>query len=157
MDYKKLGLKCGLEIHKQLETNEKLFCSCKSQLSDRNVMKFTRKLRPVAGELGDIDVATLHEVMKNKTYVYSVYPDETCLVETDSEPPHDINREALETVLKVAVMLNCDIPDEIHVMRKTVIDGSNTSGFQRTAIIGINGHIKTSFGNVGIDNISIEE
>lgn len=157
MDYKKIGMKSGIEIHKQLESGHKLFCSCKPNLADRPINKINRKLRPVAGELGDIDVATLHETMKNKKYEYAVYPEESCLVETDSEPPHEINRDALETVLKIAVMLNCDIPDEIHVMRKIVIDGSNTSGFQRTAIVGTNGYINTSFGKVGIDNISIEE
>jgi len=157
MDYKKVGLKCGIEIHKQLETKHKLFCSCKSQLSSKPNSEFRRKLRPVAGELGDIDVATLHERMKNKLFVYTVYPEETCLVETDSEPPHPLNREALDIGLKIAVLLNCEIPDEIHVMRKTVIDGSNTSGFQRTAMIGINGYLNTTFGKVGISNVLLEE
>jgi len=157
MDYKKLGLKCGIEIHKQLDTDRKLFCSCASRLSEKSTMKFNRKLRPVAGEMGEVDAAAMHEKLKDKNFVYTVYNDETCLVETDSEPPHELNREALEICLKIAVMLHCEIPDEIHVMRKTVIDGSNTSGFQRTAIVGINGHLDTSFGKVGITNVAVEE
>ena len=155
-DYEKIGLKCGLEIHQQLDTH-KLFCSCDSQMNKQPNDEIFRKMRAVAGELGDVDAAALHEVLRNKDFFYKVYPEEACLVEADCEPPHDMNKEALEIALKIALMLNCEIPEEIHVMRKQVIDGSNTSGFQRTAIIGLNGSLVTSFGKVGITNISIEE
>ncbi len=158
MDYKKLGLKCGIEIHQQLDTQKKLFCNCYSRLSKENVkMVLKRRLRPVAGELGDIDAAAAFEALKNKEFHYNVYPMETCTVEMDSEPPHPVNQEALEIALQIALMLNCDIPDELHVMRKTVIDGSNTSGFQRTVIVGLNGFLETSSGKVGITNVCLEE
>ncbi|MBN2042573.1 MAG: Glu-tRNA(Gln) amidotransferase subunit GatE [Candidatus Aenigmarchaeota archaeon] len=158
MDFSKLGLKCGIEIHQQLDTDHKLFCGCRNSLSDQEFsVTINRKLRPVAGEMGDIDPAALHEKMRNLSFVYNAYPMETCLVESDSEPPHELNRDALETSLTIGMLTNCMIPDEIHVMRKTVIDGSNTSGFQRTAIVGLDGKIKTTFGDVGITNVCLEE
>jgi len=157
-EYEKLGLKCGIEIHQQLDTEHKLFCNCACRLSDSDpVSSFSRKLRPVAGETGGIDPAALHEILKNKSFHYSVYPRESCMVEGDEEPPHDLNMEGLDMALTIGLLMDCSIPDEIHMMRKTVIDGSNTSGFQRTAIIGTGGKIKTSFGDVGITNLCLEE
>jgi glutamyl-tRNA(Gln) amidotransferase subunit E len=157
-DISSLGLKCGIEIHQQLDTGRKLFCNCASRFStDKPAMMITRRLRPVAGETGDIDQAVLHEIMRNMEFHYAVYPSESCLVEADEEPPHGLNTEALDIALTAAMLMNCEIPDEIHVMRKTVIDGSNTAGFQRTAIVGLDGKIKTSAGDVGITNLSVEE
>jgi glutamyl-tRNA(Gln) amidotransferase subunit E len=158
IDYEKIGLKCGIEIHQQLDTEHKLFCSCKARLSpSKPDTEVVRKLRAVAGELGEVDLAALHEIMRNKEFHYQAYPEETCLVECDDEPPHELNREALGVALTIGLLMKCEIPEEIHVMRKTVIDGSNTSGFQRTAIIGLNGKIQTSFGDVGITNLCLEE
>jgi len=158
IDYTKIGLKCGIEIHQQLDTERKLFCSCMARLSpSKPDTEIVRKLRAVAGELGEIDVAALSEFLKGREFVYHAYPEETCLVESDEEPPHDLNGEALGISLTIAELLKCEVPEEIHVMRKTVLDGSNTSGFQRTAIVGMNGTLKTSFGEVGITNLSLEE
>ena len=158
MDYQKIGLKAGLEIHQQLDTEKKLFCNCKSRLSqDKHTKTISRTLKPVTGETGEVDVAASHELLKNKVFEYLVYPEETCEVETDEEPPHEMNPDALSIGLQIATMLNCKIPDEIHIMRKTVVDGSNTAGFQRTAIVGMKGFIETSFGKVGIANVSVEE
>ncbi len=156
LDYKGLGLKCGIEIHQQL-TGKKLFCACSSAMREKPKSEIVRRLRAVVGELGDVDVAAQYEALKGKVFVYKLYPGESCLVEMDEEPPHPINRQALETALQVALMLNCEIPDEIHIMRKTVLDGSNTTGFQRTAIIGLNGWVETAFGRVGITNVCLEE
>jgi glutamyl-tRNA(Gln) amidotransferase subunit E len=156
LDYRKLGLKCGLEIHQQLDTH-KLFCDCGTSMQDKADSGIVRRLRAVAGELGAVDAAALHEVLRGREFHYRIYPNESCLVETDSEPPHDLNREALDISLQIAMMLNCDIPDEIHMMRKQVIDGSNTTGFQRTAVLGLNGFLKTPLGKVGITNVSLEE
>lgn len=156
MNYNDLGLKCGLEIHQRLNT-KKLFCGCSSTMKEGPTAKVMRTLTAVAGETEEIDPAALHEQQRDRTFYYAVYSNESCLVELDEEPPHAINPDALYAALQVAKMLHCDIPDEIHVMRKIVIDGSNTGGFQRTAIVGLGGHINTSFGRVGITNVSLEE
>lgn len=151
-----LELKAGLEIHQQLDTN-KLFCNCPSTLrSDEPLFKIERKLNPVVGETGKIDTAAAHEKTKNKTFIYEVY-NTNCLVELDEEPPHEINQEALKVALQIALLLNCKIFPVTQVMRKTVIDGSNTSGFQRTTLIAHDGFIETSEGKVGIETIAIEE
>jgi len=155
-DYKKLGLKAGLEIHQQLNTH-KLFCGCPSILrSDEPSYTIQRKLNPVVGETGKIDIAAAHEKSKDKTFIYQVF-DTNCLVELDEEPPHEINQEALKIALQISELLNCKIFPVAQIMRKTVVDGSNTSGFQRTAMIAHDGYIETSAGKIGIDAIMLEE
>jgi len=151
------GLKIGLEIHQRLESH-KLFCKCPSVLrSDKPDIVFKRKLRAVAGEEGDIDEAAKHEMAKGQEFVYEAYSDTTCLVEMDEEPPGELNKDALDTSLIIAKMLNCEIVDEVMFMRKTVVDGSNTSGFQRTALIGREGWVNTSRGKVRIGFVYLEE
>jgi Glu-tRNA(Gln) amidotransferase subunit E-like FAD-binding protein len=151
-----VGLKSGLEIHQQLNTH-KLFCSCPSLLrSDEPMRTVERKLNPVVGETGEVDIAAAHEKAKDMTFEYMVY-DTNCLVELDEEPPHALNSEALEIAVKIALLFNCKIFPVTQVMRKTVIDGSNTSGFQRTVLIAHDGWIETSEGKVGIDTIALEE
>jgi Glu-tRNA(Gln) amidotransferase subunit E-like FAD-binding protein len=156
-NYQEIGLKSGIEIHQHLATH-KLFCPCPSELR-QNKPDFTvkRELRPLAGELGEIDPAAIFERKQRKYYIYEAYDDTTCLVELDEEPPHPVNPEALHIALLIAKMLHCKFPDIVQVMRKTVINGSNTSGFQRTALIGYDGFLETSFGRVGIRNIYLEE
>jgi len=156
-NYKKLGLKCGIEIHQQLDTR-KLFCSCPSEIRDDSPdFVIRRKLRAVAGEVGDIDPAALHEFLRDKEIVYQAYSDTNCLVELDEEPPHPLNQEALDIALEVSLLLNARPVDELQVMRKTVIDGSNTSGFQRTILVAMDGYIETNSGRVGIPTICLEE
>jgi len=156
IDYKKIGLKSGIEIHQQLDTH-KLFCNCPSLLR-QDVPKFEirRKLHAVAGEQGEIDEAVKYEVGREREFIYQGY-DTTCLVELDEEPPFLINQEALEIALQIAIFLNAEILPVTQIMRKTVIDGSNTSGFQRTVLIARDGFAETEQGRVGIDNISLEE
>lgn len=157
MSYKKLGLKCGIEIHQQLE-GKKLFCDCPTVLrEDKPDFVIKRRLRAVAGEHGEIDVAALYEQLKGKTFFYEGYKDATCLVETDCEPPHELNKDALYTALQFCRLVKAKVSSIIQVMRKTVVDGSNTSGFQRTALVGREGIIDTSEGKVRIENISLEE
>lgn len=156
-DYQKLGLKCGIEIHQQLDTH-KLFCSCPSQIrEDEPDIIVSRRMRVVAGELGDVDPAALNEFLRDRVLIYEAYSKSNCLVELDEEPPHPLNREALETVLEVSLLLNAKPVDELQVMRKTVIDGSNTSGFQRTVLVAMDGFLETSEGRVGIPSICLEE
>src|SRR3989344_9578003 len=129
LNYNELGFKCGLECHQQLE-GKKLFCSCPTLNSDKEPdVSVQRRLRAVAGETGDVDIAAEFEMSKNKKFLYESNSEDTCLVEYDEEPPHELNKKALETALKVALLLNAKIVDEIQVMRKTVVDGSNVSGF----------------------------
>ncbi len=156
LDYNKLKFKAGLEIHQQLDT-KKLFCNCPSLLrQDEPDFIIKRKLHAVAGEAGEIDIAAKHEALKEREFIYQGY-DTTCLVELDEEPPHEINREALKIALQIAIFLHAKIMPITQIMRKTVVDGSNTSGFQRTIMIARDGWIETEQGKVGIDAIYLEE
>ncbi len=158
MDYEQLGFKCGIEIHQQLDTDRKLFCHCPVDLVDENADgKFERHLNVVAGEAGEKDKAAEAEALRSRKYVYKHYSRNNCLVEADEEPPHDISQQALDTALTFARMVNADIVPEIQVMRKMVVDGSNTSGFQRTMMLGLGGKIKTEYGSVKIEDIELEE
>ncbi|HHE36706.1 MAG TPA: Glu-tRNA(Gln) amidotransferase subunit GatE [Candidatus Woesearchaeota archaeon] len=157
LDYEAVGLKCGIEIHQQL-AGKKLFCSCPAEIRKGSPdFRVIRRLRASAGEEGRVDRAALYEQEKQKYFLYHGYNDITCAVELDEEPPHRVNQEALRTALQVARMLNCVIVDEIQVMRKTVIDGSNTSGFQRTMLVGMNGFIEVNNRRIGIDTVCLEE
>ena len=157
MDYNKLGLKAGLEIHQQLDTG-KLFCKCPGFLrSDEPHFQVMRKLHAVAGEGGEVDTAVAHEAFLGRTFYYQGYKDTTCLIEIDEEPPKLINEQALDEALKVALLLNCEIYPVSQIMRKTVIDGSNTSGFQRTVLLAHDGYIETSFGKIGVATLCLEE
>ncbi len=158
MDYEKLGLKMGLEVHQQLNTEKKLFCPCKCELTDKKPdYTLLRLLRPTQSELGKIDRAAFEESRRKLKFMYESYDHETCLVESDDEPPHPLNKEALEIALVIASLLNMSIVDEFHTMRKQVIDGSNTGGFQRTGLVATNGHIETDHGEVLIENLCLEE
>jgi len=160
IDVRKLGLKVGLEIHQQLNTKHKLFCHCPTSLvrEEASAATIIRQLRPTRSELGEVDVAALFEWRKGRMYKYHAPLEASCLVEADEEPPHSLNREAVIIALAIAKALGSRHVDEIHVMRKIVIDGSNTTGFQRTAIVALGGSIKLS-GNrrVGIQSIAVEE
>src|SRR3989338_4268257 len=156
VDYGKIGLKSGLEIHQQLDT-KKLFCNCLSVLrKDEPDFIVKRRLHAVAGESGEIDVAAAHEVSMEREFSYECY-DTTCLVELDEEPCHEINQEALKIALQISLLLNAKIFPITQIMRKTVVDGSNTSGFQRTVMIARDGFIETQSGRVGIASICLEE
>ncbi len=152
-----LSLKVGLEIHQQLE-GQKLFCRCPTLLrDDKPEYTFRRQLRAVAGEQGQIDIAAEEEQLKHKTFVYEGYDDTICLVEADEEPPHQLNNAALYTALQFCKLVDATISPVIQVMRKTVVDGSNTSGFQRTALIARNGKLSTSAGEVRLATVCLEE
>lgn len=158
MDWKKIGLKMGLEIHQQLNTKHKLFCPCKTELIDEEADNIVqRNLRPTQSELGQIDRAALQESLRNLNFRYESYNNHTCLVESDDEPPHSLNQEALEISITIAELMNMHIVDEFHTMRKQVIDGSNTGGFQRTGLLATEGYLDTPYGRVTIESLGLEE
>ena len=152
-----IGLKVGLEIHQQLSTNKKLFCSCIPLESDEYTIKFQRKLRAVKSELGEYDPAALFENLKSKTIMYYANPESSCLVEQDEEPPHNLDNDAKNIALVISSALESNIFSEIYPMRKTVIDGSNTTGFQRTMLVSQGGHIDVDGEKIGIQSICLEE
>ncbi|MBI2142149.1 Glu-tRNA(Gln) amidotransferase subunit GatE [Candidatus Woesearchaeota archaeon] len=157
LDYKTLGVKIGLEIHQQIDSN-KLFCSCPSIIRDDEPdVVVTRKLRASAGETGEIDVAAEYEMRKDRHFVYHAYNDTVCAVELDEEPIHNLNEDALRVILQAAKVVGANVVDSVQVMRKTVVDGSNTAGFQRTALVAMNGFVETNSGRISIPTICIEE
>ncbi|WP_321212097.1 Glu-tRNA(Gln) amidotransferase subunit GatE [Methanothermobacter sp. DP] len=158
MNWDEIGLKMGLEIHQQLDTESKLFCPCRTELIDSEPdHDIVRNLRPTQSELGKFDRAAFEEAMRKLHFHYENYDDGTCLVEADEEPPHPLNREALELAVTIALLLNMRVVDEFHTMRKQVIDGSNTGGFQRTGLVATDGHLETPQGTVKIENLCLEE
>ncbi|MFT4868728.1 MAG: glutamyl-tRNA(Gln) amidotransferase subunit E [Colwellia polaris] len=158
MDYENLGFKCGIEIHQQLATETKLFCNCPVDMEDEEKdFQVRRQLKSVAGESGERDEAAEVESESSNIFLYNYYARNNCLVELDEEPPHKLNQEALDTALTFARMIGANIPSEIQIMRKIVVDGSNTSGFQRTAMVGLDGELETETGKVAIDDIELEE
>ena len=153
----KIKLKVGLEIHQQLSTKHKLFCNCPNIEDDVAVYKFERNLRPTQSELGQIDNAAIFESTKNFNVRYYGTNNSSCLVEVDDEPPRGINVDALDSVILIAQTLGSNIVDEVHVMRKIVIDGSNTTGFQRTMIVALGGNLTVGKLNIEVDSITLEE
>ena len=154
---KDAGVKVGLEIHQQLETNKKLFCNCTPIESDDYSIKFQRKLRVSKSELGEFDPAALFESTKSKTIMYYANHESSCLVEQDEEPPHELDADARKIALIISSALKSNIFSEIYPMRKTVIDGSNTTGFQRTMLISQGGFYNAGKTKIGIQSICLEE
>jgi len=161
MDYKKLGLKAGLEVHQQLDTG-KLFMRTPSTLTDEFDFTIERKLRPVASELGEYDKTALDAFKRNETFYYSGKRENISLIELDEEPPQPMDEGALKTVLEVALLCNSKPVSNLVTMRKTVIDGSNTSAFQRTTLVSIGGEMEIETSEkqkkrIGVQTIILEE
>lgn len=148
-------MKAGLEVHQQLSTG-KLFCECPAELSETVALTLTRRLRATSGENLTVDAAVAFQAAKGLAYRYEATPT-SCLVELDEEPPHGLNPEAIEVALTMALLLRARPVDEIEVMRKMVVDGSNTAGFQRTALVAVDGTLKVGGRSYTIPSICLEE
>jgi len=152
------GVKVGIEIHQQLDTACKLFCGCPTRLrEDAPHYSIVRRLKPTSSELGSIDRAAVFEAFRRRSFTYQGHRDTVCLVELDEEPPHGMNAEAVNVALTVAAMANMTPVDEVHVMRKLVIDGSNTTGFQRTAKVAYDGWIMDGDDRISVQSLCLEE
>jgi len=159
-DYKKLGLMCGLEIHQQLDSKTKLFCRCPAKLEGTREPDFVikRYMRPVLGEMGIYDEAMLTEYEKGMSIVYEYYKDVNCTYELDETPPFECNDEAKKIAIEIALLLNSNIIEEMHVCRKNYLDGSVPCGFQRTTILAKDGFVELENGKkIRIDILCLEE
>ena len=162
LDPDSLGFMCGLEIHQQLATG-KLHSRMPGELYEFGIEDIPedwnhseRRLRASQGEGGKIDIAARFEQRRNRTFVY-VQPPNAGLIELDEAPPLPHDPEAVDVVLTMSAMLHAKPVPILQPMRKTVVDGSNTSGFQRTTLVSTNGQLLTDTGEVGVSVICLEE
>jgi glutamyl-tRNA(Gln) amidotransferase subunit E len=158
--YFDLGFKCGLEIHQQLKTAKKLFCRCPGGIYhgfDDFDAEVIRHMRPTLSELGEYDGTALMEFKTRKNITYRLNNKTACTYEIDDTPPFPLNLEALDIAIENALLLKANIVGELHITRKQYLDGSIPTGFQRTAIVGIEGEIPLKSKKIRIIQISIEE
>jgi glutamyl-tRNA(Gln) amidotransferase subunit E len=156
--YGELGFKSGLEIHQQLDTSKKLFCHCPvGYRRDDPDAVILRHMRPTLSEMGTYDGTALMEFKTKKQVIYQLYRENVCTYEMDDTPPFPVNQEALDYAIEIALMLNCQLVDEVHITRKQYLDGSIPTGFQRTAIIGVNGWVPYRDRKIQIQQLALEE
>mgnify|MGYP001565022120 FL=1 len=162
LDPENLGFMCGIEVHQQLATG-KLHSRQPGELHDvtidtlpKNWPKYNRRLRSASGEGGAIDVAARFEARRNRSFIYCQSPN-AGLIELDEQPPLIHDTDALDISLTVSGMIGAHPVPLLQTMRKTVVDGSNTSGFQRTTLVATDGVLETEGGPVGIDVLCLEE
>jgi glutamyl-tRNA(Gln) amidotransferase subunit E len=159
-DYKRIGFMSGLEVHQQLKTRKKLFCRCRAGIyhdHDDYDAELIRHMRPTLSELGEYDGTALMEFRTRKQIIYRINNENACTYEVDDTPPFPVDREALEIALEISLLSKLNIVGEVHITRKQYLDGSIPTGFQRTAILGVEGEIQLSNKKVRLIQLSIEE
>lgn len=159
-DYERIGFMSGLEVHQQLDTREKLFCHCPAgfyQKPEEYDAELIRHMRPTLSELGEYDGTALMEFKTRKQIIYRINNKTACTYDIDDTPPFPLNREALGIALGIALLSKLKIVGEVHISRKQYLDGSIPTGFQRTAIIGVEGEIQLRNKKVRLIQLSIEE
>ncbi len=158
LDYEAIGLVAGLEVHQQLLTERKMFCNCPARLyTDVHDGVVLRHMRPTLSELGEYDGTALMEFKSRKNIIYLLHKSNVCTYEMDDTPPFLVNQQALDIAVEQCLMLGCDIIDEVHIARKQYLDGSIPTGFQRTAIVGVEGRVPFGDRQLTITHVSVEE
>jgi glutamyl-tRNA(Gln) amidotransferase subunit E len=158
IDYAEVGLIAGLEVHQQLLTEQKMFCHCPARLYTKtHDGEVLRHMRPTLSELGEYDGTALMEFKTKKNIVYLLHQSNVCTYEMDDTPPFLVNQQAVDIAIEQCLMLGCDIVDEVHIARKQYLDGSIPTGFQRTAIVGVNGRLPFRGREISITQVSVEE
>ncbi len=149
-------IRIGLEVHQQLNTH-KLFCGCPSTLSENVDFSLKRNLRMARSEMGDADQTGIFELMKDHVFHYKAPWESVCPVQIDESPPMDPSKEALDVALTTALLLDASPASEVHFMRKMVLDGSNVTGFQRTALMATGGRVPVGNSSIPIQSVCLEE
>jgi glutamyl-tRNA(Gln) amidotransferase subunit E len=158
IDYAEVGLIAGLEVHQQLLTDTKMFCHCPAgRYTKTHDGVVLRHMRPTLSELGEYDGTALMEFKTKKNIIYLLHKSNVCTYEMDDTPPFLVNQHALDVTIEQCLMLGCDIVDEVHIARKQYLDGSIPTGFQRTAIVGVNGKLPFRGRTLSIVQVSVEE
>jgi glutamyl-tRNA(Gln) amidotransferase subunit E len=159
-DYDRIGFMSGLEVHQQLNTRQKLFCRCPCgifQAPDDFDAEVIRHMRPTLSELGEYDGTALMEFKTKKEIIYRIKNTTTCTYEVDDTPPFPVNREAVDIAIQISLLKKLNIVGEVHITRKQYLDGSIPTGFQRTAIIGVEGEIELRNKKIRLIQLSLEE